>query len=176
MALFTLQATFISARRVQWHRSLGTVAFFLPPIMLVLGVIAAIDALRRGVRIGTLDTAQSLAIPLIGILGFSILIYASWRARRRPDAHKRLILMATMVLVGAAFGRFPWARIGYPPAAGAVTGVGVLLLMLVLFELITLRRLHRSTMWGAPVAFASMALSVPIGSTQLWHTLAARLV
>jgi eukaryotic-like serine/threonine-protein kinase len=56
---------------------------------------------------GLLDPAVSAAIPLIGIVGFTIVIYASWRARRRPDAHKRLILVATMGLVTAAVGRFP---------------------------------------------------------------------
>src|SRR6195256_5842410 len=99
MLLFVVQAALISARRVNWHRSFGTVAFCLPPIMIVLGVIAAVDALHRGVKIGTLDPAVSSAIPLISILAFTIIIGASWRARRRPDSHKRLILIATMGLV-----------------------------------------------------------------------------
>ena len=175
MLLFAVQAAFISSRRVTWHRSLGTVAFCLPPIMIVLGVIAAIDALHRGVKIGPLDPAVSAAIPLIGIVGFTIVIYASWRARRRPDAHKRLILIATMGLVAAAFGRFPWARIGLPPAAGAVTGLGILILILIVYELISSRRIHRSTIWAAPVVFASVALAVPIGMTPAWRALAALL-
>jgi hypothetical protein len=175
MLLFTVQAALISARRVQWHRSFGTIAFCLPPIMIVLGVIAAVDALRRGVRIGPLDPAVSFAIPLIGIVAFTIVIYASWRARRRPDAHKRLILIATTGLVGAAFGRFPWDRIGLPPAAGAATGVGVLLLVLMIYELFTIRRIHRSTMWAAPLVFASIAFAVPIGMTPAWHAFAALL-
>jgi hypothetical protein len=173
MLLFAVQAALISARRVNWHRSLGTIAFCLPPIMIVLGVIAAIDALHRGVKIGPLDPSVSAAIPLIGIVSFVIVIYASWRARRRPDAHKRLILIATMGLVAAAFGRFPWARIGLPPAAGAVTGLGILLLILILYELISIRRIHRSTMWAAPLVFASVALAVPIGMTHAWHAFAA---
>jgi hypothetical protein len=175
MLLFVVQAALISARRVQWHRSLGTVAFCLPPIMIVLGVIAAIDALHRGVMIGPLDPSVSSAIPLIGIVAFTIVIYASWRARRRPDAHKRLILIATIGLVAAAFGRFPWGRIGLPPAAGAITGTGILLLILVLYELITLRRIHRSTMWAAPVVLAAIAFAVPIGMTPAWHAFAAML-
>lgn len=175
MLLFVLQVAFISAHRVKWHRTFGTVAFCLPPIMIVLGVVAAIDALHRGVRIGPLDPAVSLAIPLIGIAGFTVIIYASWRARRRPDAHKRLIMIATMGLVAAAFGRFPWDRIGFPPAAGAVTGLGVLLVMLLIFEAITTRRIHRSTMWAAPVMFACVALAVPIGMTHAWHVFAALL-
>jgi hypothetical protein len=175
MLLFVVQTALVSARSVHWHRSLGTIAFCLPPLMVVLGVMAAIDALHRGVRIGPLDPAVSLAIPLIGILSFAIIIYASWRARRRPDAHKRLILIATIGLVGAAFGRFPWDRIGLPPAAGAVTGTGVLLLLLVVYELISIRRIHRSTMWAAPLAFAAVALAVPIGMTHAWHAFASLL-
>jgi hypothetical protein len=175
MLLFVAQAALISARRVNWHRSFGTVAFCLPPIMIVLGVIAAIDALHRGVKIGTLDPAVSAAIPLIGIVGFTIVIYASWRARRRPDAHKRLILIATSSLVAAAFGRFPWDRIGFPPAAGAVTGLGILLLILIVYELVSIRRVHRSTMWAAPFVLASVALAVPIGMTPAWHAFAALL-
>src|SRR5438309_11379645 len=81
MILFTLQAALISARRVKWHRSLGTIAFCLPPIMIVLGVIAAIDAYHRGVHIGPLDLAVSAAIPLIGIAVFAVVIFASWQAR-----------------------------------------------------------------------------------------------
>jgi hypothetical protein len=175
MLLFVIQAALISARRVQWHRSFGTIAFCLPPIMIVIGVIAAIDALHRGVRIGPLDPAVSFAIPLIGIVAFTIVIYAAWRARRRPDAHKRLIMIATIGLVGAAFGRFPWDRIGLPPAAGAATGVGVLLLILMTYELFTLRRIHRSTLWAAPLVFASVAFAVPIGMTPAWRAFAALL-
>lgn len=175
MLLFVVQATLISARRVLWHRTLGTIAFCLPPVMVVLGIIAAIDALHRGVELGPLDPSVSLAIPLIGIVVFAFIIYASWRARRRPDAHKRLILIATIGLVGAAFGRFPWARIGLPPAAGAVTGISILLLLLVAFELFTIRRVHRSTMWAAPLTFAGVAFAVPIGMTPVWHAFAALL-
>jgi hypothetical protein len=175
MLLFVVQAALISARRVKWHRSFGAIAFCLPPIMIVLGIVAAIDALHRGVQIGPLDPAVSFAIPTIGIIAFIVVISAAWRARRRPDAHKRLILIATMGLVAAAFGRFPWSRIGLPPAAGAVTGLGILLVILSLYDLITIRRIHRSTMWAAPLTFASVALSVPIGMTSAWHTFAALL-
>lgn len=175
MLLFVVQVAFISTRHVKWHRSFGTIAFCLPPIMVVFGVIAAIGALHRGVRIGPIDPEGSLAIPLVGIFAFTVIIYASWRARRRPDAHKRLILIATIGLVGAAFGRFPWSRIGLPPAAGAVTGIGTLLLLLAVYELITIRRIHRSTMWAAPLTFAAIAFAVPIGMTPAWHIFAALL-
>ena len=136
-------------------------------------MIAAIDALGRKVMIGKLDPAVSSAIPLIGIVGFTIVIFASWRARRKPDAHKRLILLATIGLVEAAFGRFPWSRIGLPPAAGATTGLGILILFVIAYDLVSLHRIHRSTAWAAPLTFAFGALAVPIGMTPAWHSFAA---
>lgn len=175
MLLFTFQAVLVSSGNVKLHRKLGTVAFLLPPIMIVLGVIAAVDALRRGVQIGPLDPAVSFAIPAIGIIGFVIVIYASWKTRRQPDAHKRLILIATAGLVEAAFGRFPWAKLGLPPAAGALTGLGILILLLVIYDLVSLHRIHRATMWAAPLTFAINAAAVPIGMTAAWHSFAAML-
>ena len=173
MILFLVQSALISARRVAWHRSLGTIAFCLPPIMVVLGFIAAIDALHRGVRIGPLEPAVSLAIPLLGIAWFAIIIFAAWRARRKPDTHKRLVLLATIGLTEAAFARFPWHQIGLPPAAGAVTGLGILVLLIIAYDLISLHRIHRSTMWAAPITFAVGAFAVPIGMTPAWHSFAA---
>jgi hypothetical protein len=172
MVLFLVQSALISAKRVKWHRSLGTVAFSLPPIMIVLGLIAAIDALHRQVSIGPLDPAVSLSIPLLGILWFTVLIFTSWRDRRRPDSHKRLILLATIALTDAALGRFPWDRIGMSPAGGAVTGLGMLILLVVAYDLFALRRIHHSTMWAAPITFAVGAFSVPIGMTHPWHVMA----
>jgi hypothetical protein len=172
MILYVVQSALISARRVAWHRSLGTIAFCLPPVMVVVGTIVALNALRRGVMIGPLDPSVSLAIPLIGITAFSIVIYASWRARRRPDAHKRLILLATIGLTEAAFGRFPWAQMGLTPAAGAVAGLGLTIALLVAYDLFSLHRVHRSTMWAAPLIFITGAFAVPIGMTAVWHDFA----
>jgi hypothetical protein len=172
MVLLLVQSALISAHRVAWHRTFGTIAFCLPPVMIVLGTIAGIDALARGVMIGTLDPATSLSIPLLGIACFAILIFAAWQTRRRPDAHKRLIIIATIDLAGAAFGRLHWEKIGVPSAAGPATGMGLMLLILIGYDLFTLHRLHRSTMWAAPLTFAAEAFAVPIGMTGWWHSFA----
>lgn len=169
MLLFLMQAALVSAHRVAWHRTLGIAAFCLPPLMIVLGVIAAIDALGRKVTIGPLDPATSLALPLVNITAFAIVIFAAWRARRRPDAHKRLVVLATISLSTAALGRFPWAQMGIPAAAGPVIGLAALILLVVAYDVLSLRRVHRSTMWAAPVVFVAGAFAVPFGMTSAWH-------
>jgi len=176
MLLYLVQTTLISARRVAWHRTLGIIGFCLPPVMIVIGTIAALDALYRGVQIGPLDPLTSSAIPLIGIAFFTPVIWAAWATRRKPDSQKRLILLATIGLTEAAFGRFPWDRIGMPPAAGAVTGLGLVILLPIAYDLISLHRLHRSTMWAAPLTFAVGAFAVPIGMTPVWHAFAGFLL
>jgi hypothetical protein len=173
IVLFTTQVVLVAAHRVKWHRSLGTISFFLPPIMIVLGTMAAVAALRHGVRIGPLDPATSFAIPMIGLIGFVPVMYFSWATRRQPDTHKRLILIATAGLVEAAFGRFPWAQMGVPPAAGALLGLVFLLVLIVLYDLVSLRRIHKATMWAVPLTFVMNAAAVPIGMTAVWHHLAA---
>jgi hypothetical protein len=60
-----------------------------------------------------------------------MVIFASWQTRRRPDAHKRLILLATIGLADAALGRFQWNRMGLSPAAGAVTGLGLPIVLVI---------------------------------------------
>jgi hypothetical protein len=170
MVLYLVQSALVSAKRVMWHRTLGTIAFCLPPIMVVLGVAAALDGVRRGTHIGGLPTNVSLAIPLFGIATFAVVIWAAWRARRRPDAHKRLIVIATIGISEAAIGRFPvWMRMGIPPAGSNVLILGLLLLLMVGYDLYALRRVHRSTMWAAPLTLITAAAAVPIGMTPIWH-------
>jgi hypothetical protein len=170
MVLYLVQSALVSAKRVAWHRTLGTIAFCLPPIMIALGVAAALDSLRRGLNIGGLPSTVSLAIPLFNIATFAVVILAAFRARRRPDAHKRLIVIATIGLTEAAIGRFPlWTRMGIPPAVWNVLILGLLLLLVVGYDLFALRRVHRTTMWAAPFTWVLAAVAVPIGMTPLWH-------
>ncbi len=169
MLLFLTQTVLVSANRVAWHRTLGVFAFCLTPVMTILGIVTSIDGLRRGVSIGPLGSAPALAISLLGMVIFPILILASWRARRQPGSHKRLILLATLSLVEAGFGRFPWRSLGLTPAIGAQGMVVLFLLILVAYDLYSLRRVHRTTAWAAPLTLAFTVLSVPIGMTPVWH-------
>jgi hypothetical protein len=37
------------------------------------------------------------------------------------------------------------------------------------YDVLLLRRVHRSTMWAAPLVFAAGSLAVPFGMTPAWH-------
>ena len=179
MLVLLLQSALISVQHTAWHRTVGTIAFLLPPLMLILGVAATLDMFQHGRSIPGLDPAASLAVSLFNIGAFSILIAGAWQARRQPAAHKRLILFATISLSVAAlnrFGRFPWNRnlwnhFGLRVGSGTAVDIGILCLAVAAYDLISIGQIHRSTAWAAPVAVVTAAIEAPVGRTAAWHSL-----
>jgi hypothetical protein len=121
------------------------------------------------------------------IILFPILVATALWMRRRSDVHSRLMLLASMALVGPALGRmqaFPslW---GITTSAPVITACFAILpivadlmlpLTLVGHDLLTTRRLHRATLWGvlgyfvSAVGFFSVIPATPVGSA-LWRAL-----
>jgi len=167
--LLIAQTALVSAHRVDIHRRLGVLGFCLACAMVALGELAARDMLARdeappGFPFG----AQTFyAIPFFGILIFGILIYFAWRQRSNPAAHKRLILIANIALVDAPTGRPPFAAITARPHLDTLF-VNALLLLLVVYDLLSLRRIQRATIWAGLFVVIAQAIRVPIGLTHPW--------
>jgi hypothetical protein len=109
MVLLVVQSTLISARKLAWHRRLGMAGMGLAVAMVVLGVLAANDALRRGAAPPGIDAKTFYVVPITAIGMFAVLVFYAYRARRKPAVHKRLILIATIAIAAAAWGRWPIA-------------------------------------------------------------------
>jgi hypothetical protein len=79
--------------------------------MVVLGLVTAIVTER--LKFGTLvSDPRFLSIMFADMIAFGGLIAAGIRLRRSPAAHKRLMLVATLVLTDAGFGRWLSPQIG----------------------------------------------------------------
>lgn len=72
-----------------------------------VGIATAIAMMRLRMREGRADAAQFLIVPLFDMLAFSIAFGLGFRWRKKPEFHRRLMLIATCSLTAAAFGRFP---------------------------------------------------------------------
>jgi hypothetical protein len=105
LVLLTLQVLLIRTQRAALHRVLGLAALGLIPVMAVTGVWAEILAQRF---LGPQDLpAQSFFIvPLFYTAAFVILAGLALALRRDAPSHKRLILLATATIVGAAYTRW----------------------------------------------------------------------
>lgn len=115
LVLLTLQVLLIRMKRAPWHRLLGLSAFGLIPVMAVSGIWSEIHSQRF---YGPSDpVVQSFFIvPVFYTVTFVGLAGAAIAMRRDPSAHKRLILLATAVIVGAAYTR--WTGPGIMAALG----------------------------------------------------------
>lgn len=165
--LLLVQAFLIPAGRVHWHRSLGLASYGVAGLVVVFGVLAATDALRRGVAVGSNDLSTSYAISMMDMVAFAMVILFSYLARRRPDAHKRLVLFATLSIMDAALDRWPYEKVGLNFSAHTWTYLGFLLLPVV-YDLFSLHRLHRSTLWAGPLVYVLNLVRIPVGKTHVW--------
>ena len=104
MALLTVQIGLVRVRRPQLHMKLGLIALGLIPIMAVSAFLSEIYSQRFRVA----DPAERpfFIIAIFYVIAFTTLASTAVAARRSPAAHKRLILLATTIIVGAAYGRW----------------------------------------------------------------------
>jgi hypothetical protein len=100
-------------------------------------------------------------------------VVAVFSYRRRPDIHKRLMLLATISILAAAIARLPFAFIQQvgPLAFFGLTDAFVL--FCVLYDLVTLRRIHRASVLAGLLIVASHPLRMMLGGTQAWLSFAA---
>lgn len=166
--LFIAQIVLITGGRLDWHRRAGMFGAGLAASMVILGLMVATDSLSRGfVPPGSkLDPKAFYAVPFFSTVVFCVLITWALRARSDGPAHKRLILIATISLLGAAVGRWP-SHIFHGPLAAGVLAFYVLLLAG--FDLWSQRRIHRATLKGGVFMIVAHQLMFPIGLTPAWH-------
>ena len=171
MVLLLVQTALISARRVKWHMTLGLFGFGLAAAMVIIGPIAATDALRRGVGVLGLDAKTFYIVPLSAILIFGVLAFFAYRMRRQPAVHKRLILIATIGLIDAAVGRWPIAFFQNNPKAQDLIPFGFLFMVMV-FDLATQRKILKSTLYASLFLVAIHLARVPLAFTHPWQEFA----
>jgi hypothetical protein len=118
---------------------------------------------------------EFLAGPYI-YLTFPIFLAWAYRERRRPMWHKRLMLFALFLSLGAAVQRYVWlpmndAPAGYWPMAAFIDAA--LLLPLTGFDLVTLRgRLHPATVRATVVLLAAQAIMLALWGSPVWRAFA----
>ena len=170
--LLVTQTSLVAAGRVTIHRRLGIVGFILACFMVILGVLAATDSLRRGTGPSGLDAKFFYVIPITDMLIFATLVFFAFRARSNPAAHKRLILVATTALLIAAIARWPYTMVHRKPMMAALASY-VFLLILVAYDLWSTRKVHRATIWAGAFLIFVQQIRIPIGKTAAWHAFAS---
>ena len=103
LALFGTQVLLAATGNIALHRRLGSVGIWYGIAIIVVGVVTAFSQFADRVEAGRIEEAQTrLLAPLSDMIVFPIFFGAAVLYRRRPEIHKRLMLVATTTLLVAA--------------------------------------------------------------------------
>ena len=173
IALLLTQAGLVAAHRVDWHRRLGVAGVGLATALLPVGALTAIAAARRGAAPDGLDPLTFMIVPLGSLVLFAAFFAAAVACRRRPELHKRLVLLATIGILTPAIGRLGFVA-QRPVLALALTTLFVV--AAIGYDYASRRRVHPLYLWGGLAILLSGPLRVLLGRTDLWRSFAAYLV
>ena len=181
MVLLLIQTGLVAlARKTAWHRRLGWLGLVMGSAMPVLGTVSALNMTRLRYGFGDIDDVAFLILALNDMVAFAALFGLAFALRRRqPEAHRRLMLMATGLICVAALTRFPpwlpaqemgaWTYYAY---ADALIALGPLR------DLVVLRRPHWVYLRVFPAVIALQILANAIYTTRpaAWMHLAFWLI
>jgi hypothetical protein len=166
IALFFTQTVLIAGGERNQHRKLGTAGACLATVMVVLGVAAAVGAIRSNHTPPGIDPRSFLVLPFFDIAVFAILVGAGIAFRGQPETHKRLMFLATVAMLDAPIARLPGIFALGPLVSFALqdmflaAGIG--------YDLALCRRVGRAYVWGGLLFLLSQPLRLYISGTPWW--------
>ena len=174
IVLLITQTSLVAGGRVDLHRRLGLLGFAVACLMVILGIMVATDSMARHFAPGKVGVSQKAfyAVPIADMAAFATLIYFGFRERVNPAAHKRLMLIATIMITDAAFIRWPIPVVWWNLQTAQICCYA-LLLLLAGYDLWSTKKIHRATLWGSVLVVVLQQMRAPVGHTALWQSFAA---
>lgn len=172
-ALLAAQTWLIRAQRVGAHRTLGAWGAVLGVGIVLLGVYSALKAANRpGGFIGVpVPPEQFLIVPLSGVVLFALFLALAIRWRSDAARHKRLILFASISLLGAAIARITLLLPVLPLWTDAVIFASFTA-AIAAWDFRVYRRVRTDTMFGGGALIGLTLAALPLAQTAAWQSLA----
>jgi hypothetical protein len=173
LLLLLIQTRFIAAARLDLHRRFGVVGLGLALAMLPAGYASALHSARVGVTAAGKNSMDLLVFQLGALFLFAGFVAAALVLRRRPDYHRRLMLLATVSIIPPAIARLPFVDFRAPLAVGLSLSFVVAGVM---HDLRLRGRVHPVYVWGGLTLVASGPLRFLLGQSSAWQSFARFLV
>ena len=170
LVLLLSQTLLIRLRQGSMAPRHGQGAVVVVAVMVITGYMVIFGKPRP-----TPFTRAFIFTPMLSLLLFPLLFGAAIHFRRDPATHKRLMLIATILIANAGVSRlmrmFGLDAVHY--FQGYAVTYALLLLPLIAFDLTRLKTLHRATAWGMLVLVVRHPLHAAIANTDAWQRFAA---
>lgn len=179
--LFYVFQTWLAASgQVARHRSVGLIGVSFATAMTIFGVLVTIQLMRDFTAVGRAGAGEAFAIvAIVGIVFFAACILLALVNLRRPETHKRLMLLATVSILAAPVARWFFILVpalGHPPSVPSAVGPACVTFLLIVIAMIhdwrTRGRPHPVYVIGGTVFIILNFLQIPVSQTQSWHAIA----
>ena len=179
-ALLAVQATLSLTGRMDLHRKWGMASLGVAPLVLIM--LFAVTIVRQNDAFGTpggpiVNNILFLQIRSI-VLFPTFFIWAMLTRRTDPQMHKRMMLLATLMLLDAGIARMNWLPYNAFPKSYLAVHLYLLLLLVpaLIYDLIRQHRVHRAWVWGLALTLPWVVATEFVWGTEWWRTFGPKLV
>jgi hypothetical protein len=179
---FAFQSWLAASGKITRHRAIGMIGVSLATAMTIFGFLVSVHSMQRAAAAGMADDGIAFSIvPLSGIAFFAVVFALAIAAVRKPEIHKRLMLLAGISLLDAAVARWfitflaPPGPAGPPPVPVTIPPAIIAYLLLVVaivHDWRTRGRPHPVYVYGGLALITVKFLNWPISVSSAWHSLA----
>lgn len=187
MILYATQTALIARGRTGRHRSLGLAGIALATMLVISGMAVSIAGGVRAEDAGYGREARAfMIVSWSAMVVFGTLVWQAIANIARPDRHRRLMLAATISLLGAPIAR--WFLVLFAPEtlqSGSVVAPppvfvsvppamlgNLLFIPMLMHDRRTIGHFHPTTVKAAVVVTVVSLVIVPISATSAWDQLA----
>lgn len=174
LVLFMTQVWFAASGRIRLHIRSGPWVMGYAIVVVIVGLLATSEAFAARLAAGYIFGAQHFLFgPVRDLVFFVPFLAAGWIYRRRPEIHKRTMLVAATILVLPAVSRM--AFLGVPVPLWKFMLVWPLPVYLAMVhDFRTKRMVHPVYVLGI-AAMLTMQLVLPLNKSPAWHAFAAHI-
>lgn len=173
LVLLVVQSGLVAAHRVDLHKRLGIAGAVVAALMVPLGVMTAVETARRGLATSGMEPLVFMVFPVGAVIMFVGFVGAGLWLRRKPEMHRRLILLGTVSILTPAIARLPVA--GHSPVVALVLSL-IFVIAAIIHDWRSRRRVHPLYLWGGLIILLSGPVRSGIGHTAAWQSFARWLV
>ena len=168
LALFMVQAWLAASGRLALHMKVGRIGMIYGCAMILVGLLVTFSQFADRVAAGDFAQAQSrLLYPFTDMLIFPAFFGAAIAYRRKPEIHKRWMIVASTYLLVAAVLRMP--IIGSPRSQAMFIGLWITPIVLAMaHDYLKQRLIHPVYLIGI-AALAASGYRDAIRETGLWR-------
>ena len=158
VAFFIFQSALVRTHHVKLHRLTGWFGAALGALIPVLGIATFIVMARfRITHFHQYGIKPFFGSAVLDMISFAVPFWLAIYWRKKPELHRRLVLIASCALTGAAFARFPMLP---HPHGLAYACVDALILLGVVRDLIVNRRIHSVYRYALPILIVCQIFAV----------------